>query len=233
MVTGPGDELAAAAAGCGRLRASHADRERAIDTLKAAFVHGMLAKDEFDLRVDQAFASRTYAELAALTADLPVKPAAASPAKPARAWGGQPVLRPGPVIMVTTALYAGVWPIILTRPANSEGDTPGPVGLLFSSATILYLFVLAIAVGYAIARRREKRSGGQPPRRSVPGAGGQASRRPPLANPGRELPPVDRGHRHTAEAERSRPSGPPRPGSRSPRRWRPAELPRRLAIAVQ
>ena len=65
------------------MRASHADREQAIDTLKAAFVQGMLAKDEFDRRVSQAFASRTYAELAALTADLPVNPTAAQPRKPA------------------------------------------------------------------------------------------------------------------------------------------------------
>jgi hypothetical protein len=33
-------------------------------------VQGMQAKDEFDLRVGQAFASRTYAELAATTAKL-------------------------------------------------------------------------------------------------------------------------------------------------------------------
>ena len=42
-----------------------------IGTLKAAFVQGRLVKDEFDLRVGQALAPRTYAELAALTADLP------------------------------------------------------------------------------------------------------------------------------------------------------------------
>ena len=35
----------------------------------------MLAKDEFDLRVSQAFASRTYVELAAVTAGLPAGPA--------------------------------------------------------------------------------------------------------------------------------------------------------------
>ena len=46
MVTGPGDELAAAAAGRGRLRVSYSDREQVIGTLKAAFVQGMLAKDE-------------------------------------------------------------------------------------------------------------------------------------------------------------------------------------------
>src|SRR5689334_21619082 len=72
VMAGPEDEIAAGAAGHGRLRASHADREQVIGTLKAAFVHGMLAKDEFDQRVGHAFASRTRGELAALTADLPV-----------------------------------------------------------------------------------------------------------------------------------------------------------------
>lgn len=34
-------------------------------------MHGQLAKDEFDLRMGQALAAQTFAELAALTADLP------------------------------------------------------------------------------------------------------------------------------------------------------------------
>jgi hypothetical protein len=58
-MTGPGDEIAAGAGDHGRLRAAHADREQVIGTLKAAFVQGMLAKDEFDARVGQALASRT------------------------------------------------------------------------------------------------------------------------------------------------------------------------------
>ena len=82
MVTGPGDELAASAAGRGRLRVSQAEREQVIGTVKAAFVQGMLAKDEFDLRVSKAFASRTYAELAAVTAGLPAEPPAAQPPRP-------------------------------------------------------------------------------------------------------------------------------------------------------
>ena len=57
---------AAQAADCGRLRASHADREQVIGTLKAAFVLGLLDKDEFDLRVGQTFASRTYGDLSAV-----------------------------------------------------------------------------------------------------------------------------------------------------------------------
>jgi hypothetical protein len=55
-----------------RLRASHADREQVIDVLKVAFVQGRLTKDELDSRAARAFAAKTYADLAGLTADLPV-----------------------------------------------------------------------------------------------------------------------------------------------------------------
>src|SRR6476660_1230583 len=68
-MTAPGDGTAAGPGG--HLRASHADRDRVIDGLKAAFVQGRLDQDEFGHRVGQALAARTYAELAALTADLP------------------------------------------------------------------------------------------------------------------------------------------------------------------
>src|SRR5690242_21901112 len=81
-MAGPGDGLEAAARG--HLRASHADREQVIGTLKAAFVQGRLAKDEFDLRVGQTLAARTYGDLAAVTADLPAGLGAAKPSQPAR-----------------------------------------------------------------------------------------------------------------------------------------------------
>jgi Domain of unknown function (DUF1707) len=70
------------------LRASHADREQVIGTLKVAFVQGMLTKDELDARVGQAFASRTHGELAGLTADLPAGLIAAPP--PVRPLGCGP-----------------------------------------------------------------------------------------------------------------------------------------------
>jgi len=57
-----------------RLRAAQADRERAVDVLKAAFAEGRLDQDEFADRVALVYRSRTYAELAELTADLPVGP---------------------------------------------------------------------------------------------------------------------------------------------------------------
>ncbi len=74
MAAGPWDPRAARVMGSGHLRASDADRERVVDTLKAAFVQGRLAKDEFAMRAGRALASRTYAELAALTADIHLRP---------------------------------------------------------------------------------------------------------------------------------------------------------------
>lgn len=79
MMTGQGDDIAAYAGRRGRLRASHADREQVIEGLKAAFVQGRLTKDEFDLRVGQTLASRTYAELAAVTTEIPAGPTPALP----------------------------------------------------------------------------------------------------------------------------------------------------------
>src|SRR5262249_21312868 len=78
---GPEDEIAAAE-GRGRsdFRASRANRERVVELLKAAFVEERLTKDELDARVGQALASRTHADLAAVTRDLHAWPAAARPA---------------------------------------------------------------------------------------------------------------------------------------------------------
>jgi hypothetical protein len=87
----PQDPDAMRAAGGGHLRASDADRERAIDALKAAFAHGRLSKSELVTRAGQALESRTYAELAGATAGIPpgraaaAPPRAAAPAAPVRA----------------------------------------------------------------------------------------------------------------------------------------------------
>ena len=75
----PEPEAQPAAAG---LQASRADRERVIDLLKAAFAQGRLDSDEFDARIGWALASRTYAELAAVTADIPAELVGALPRRP-------------------------------------------------------------------------------------------------------------------------------------------------------
>jgi len=196
-MAGSGDEIAARAGGRGHLRASHADREQVVGTLKAAFMQGRLTKDELDLRVGQALTSRTYAELAALTADIPAGLATAKPPVPARAQGRQPGLRPGLVITVPTVLYAGVWVYAMFFPKGGDGPSKQ---MLVSCSGLVYLIIVATCVGLMVALRREQRASGQSPPRPAAGAGGQASQRLPSADPGRQLPPAGHGHQHTAEA---------------------------------
>jgi hypothetical protein len=105
-MAGPGAERASIAAGRGHLRASHADRDQMIDALKAAFVQGRLTKDEFDTRVAQALASRTYAELATVTIGIPAAPARAVPPRTlprrrvgnAARWGASGLVTPAVLV---------------------------------------------------------------------------------------------------------------------------------------
>ncbi|WP_369272846.1 DUF1707 and DUF4190 domain-containing protein [Streptomyces sp. R11] len=54
--------------------ASHADRERAVDVLRAGYGEGRLEQPEFEQRVSRAYTARTVGELALLVADLPQGP---------------------------------------------------------------------------------------------------------------------------------------------------------------
>jgi hypothetical protein len=197
----PPDQVPATA-GRSHLRASHADREQVIGTLKAAFVQGRLAKDEFDLRVGQALASRTYGDLAALTADLPAGLAAAEPSKLARAPGERSILRrPGLLMTAETVLYVGMWPLAFALPTNSEGDPVDGVSLL-GPATVFYLLLLTCTCvwGQVLRSRQENLSGGQPPGRPAPRADGGQGPRGRLR--GGRVPQADPYHLHTAEATR-------------------------------
>jgi hypothetical protein len=164
-MNGPRDEIAAAAAGRGHLRASRADREQVIDTLKAAFVQGRLAKDEFDLRVSQTFASRTYAELATLTADLPARLVGASPPRqPAPAQAQQPVNK---------ALLWGACVIITAAVGSMVAAFTTDTFLLLVLGVLAILMATPVAGTLMLDSWREKRSGGQLPPRPARG-GGQA-----------------------------------------------------------
>jgi hypothetical protein len=69
--------------GYGHMRASDAERERAVDVLKAAFTEGRLSQDEYADRVGQVHVSKTYGDLAVLVHDLPVGPFGSLPPAPA------------------------------------------------------------------------------------------------------------------------------------------------------
>lgn len=62
-----------------RMRAADSDRELVARRLQRAQAEGRLDLHEFDERVRQVWAARTYGELAQVTVDLPVDPVAASP----------------------------------------------------------------------------------------------------------------------------------------------------------
>jgi len=79
-----------ARAGSDRLRASDADREAVVERLRQAHSEGRLDLTEFDERTRNAYAARTYAELAPLTSDLPVQ---ADPVAQAPAASGPPAAR--------------------------------------------------------------------------------------------------------------------------------------------
>jgi Domain of unknown function (DUF1707) len=118
-MAGPADETPGAR-DRSQLRTSHADREQVIEVVKAAFVQGRLAKDEFDQRIARVFASRTYADLAHLTADIPpglIKAQARlAPADPparismdrnvVRSWVSATVMLPG-MVVAASAMESG------------------------------------------------------------------------------------------------------------------------------
>lgn len=57
------------------LRAADADRDAAVDRLRAAYAEGRLQHPELEERLGAALGARTLGELAALTGDLPPAPA--------------------------------------------------------------------------------------------------------------------------------------------------------------
>ena len=189
----------------GQLRTSRADREQTIDVLKAAFVQGRLTKDEFDLRVGQVFASRTFADLDALTADIPdtvisAQPSAEHAHEPGRmlsfktaasvgAVGAGPSMASAAVVLVQSSGVPAVAGVLLV----------GLTGLFVAGLLAALLMLLSWVV------RRSQRGAAQGP---PSGPAGLASRR---RAPARQLPSARRDPWQMAEAARSRP---PRPFGR-------------------
>lgn len=69
-MAGPWEQLAHH----GRMRASDADRDRAIEALQAGYAQGLLTAADLDDRTGQVLAARTYAELTVATAVLATRP---------------------------------------------------------------------------------------------------------------------------------------------------------------
>jgi hypothetical protein len=128
----------------GQLRTSRADREQAIVVLKSAFVQGRLTKDEFDLRVGQVFASRTYSDLDALTADIPdavtsAQASAEHPPEPGRMLSFKTAARVGAVGAGMSMSSAAV---VLAQ----SSTVPAVAGMLLVSLTGVFVAGLLAAL---------------------------------------------------------------------------------------
>ncbi len=140
-----------AAAGRDRLRAGHADREQVIETLKMAFVYGRLTKSEFDTRAGQALTARTFADLAALTTDIPSSaPGLARPLALARR---RPLARASAKSGLCLVIAVGaVW--IGALLPTTPGSDPGALFLAVALAAVITAFgVLANGVATSLERR--------------------------------------------------------------------------------
>ena len=220
-MAGPGDEMAAGTGGRGRLRVSHADREQVIEVLKAAFVQGRLDRDEFGMRVDRALASRTYADLAALTADIPTRLTSVRPLEPARESASQKKKAVAALACATPAIPG----LLVALPSIPDGS---PFALLV--IVLICVWGIAVPTGWFLLFHAwlDKRAGRQSAQGLPPGGGGEASRSLAPADPAGQLPQVDRDPWQAAEAVSIRGPRPALPSWRTPNRRRP--LGRRYAI---
>ncbi len=142
------------------IRASDVDREAVVATLREAYTAGRLTLDEFDERMAAAYAGRTWGDLRALTADLPIQPvlgtdlpgrlpspSAALPSHPPRPetepnQGPRPSVGPPRRSPVAILIPIAVWTLLVVH--GSVG--PGIVFLLIA--------VFALASIMATIRRR-------------------------------------------------------------------------------
>jgi Domain of unknown function (DUF1707)/Domain of unknown function (DUF4190) len=161
--------------GYGHLRASAAERERAVDVLKAAFTEGRLSQDEYTDRVGQVQASRTYGDLAGLVCDLPVGPFGSLPPPPAPGYPGYPAY-PGvygpvyPPSSVDAPVYgpghplAGPYqpgpPLVVPR----QRDTLAVASLALAVAAVAFPLAAFAAVGVGVAALVRIRQTGMPGR---------------------------------------------------------------------
>ncbi|HUB40970.1 MAG TPA: DUF1707 and DUF4190 domain-containing protein [Streptosporangiaceae bacterium] len=97
----------------GQIRSSAAEREHTIDVLKTAFAEGRLTQEEYEDRVGLALHPLTYAELAALTSDLPAgQPASLRPPSSYRSTSASRPLNRTAIASLVCALVLPAVPLL-------------------------------------------------------------------------------------------------------------------------
>ncbi|QNP70808.1 DUF1707 and DUF4190 domain-containing protein [Streptomyces roseirectus] len=132
--------------------ASTADRERAVDVLRAGFSEGRLQADELERRVARAYQARTVGELGLIVADLPQGPAPVQQFAPPPQGYVPRTFRPLPapptngkavgalvcgVLTTMTFGLTGIPAVILGHSARTEIQRTGEGGEGFAMAGII------------------------------------------------------------------------------------------------
>jgi hypothetical protein len=150
------------------MRAADADRDRAADILSAAYSEGRLSRDEYDARLGNALAARTYADLDQLVSDLPAARAAEAPPVATATTAATAMTKTNGLAMASLACGIGQFAIgpLATIPAivlghiarhqikrtGEQGAGLALAGLVLGWAAVI-LGIVLIAVGLAVAGR--------------------------------------------------------------------------------
>ena len=140
------------------LRAADADRHKIADQLKTALDEGRLSLNEYDDRVRQAYAARTYAELLILVADLPKPGLSAAEVTARREAEARKAARKMPMALLVLwtvwgslmAVNLMVWFLVSVTVAGYV--YPWPIWLLVPGAALA-----ASTVGVQTIRQQQRR----------------------------------------------------------------------------
>jgi Domain of unknown function (DUF1707) len=144
------------------LRASDADRDQAAAQLREATVEGRITGQELEERLESLFASRTYGELDALLADLPVNRSDDSPRVRSGRSGG--AVAAATLVLTTLgmlALVGGHSAVVVVGPRVREWRNAGPTftdahqAMAVAASMVGVFAVLVVCAGIAwVATRR-------------------------------------------------------------------------------
>lgn len=140
------------------MRAADADRHKVAEELKAALDEGRLSLGEYDDRLREVYAARTYADLLGLVADLPKPGVSAAEINARRLAEARRLARRMPLALQVlwtiwaslAAVNVAVWFLVAV---TVSGDIyPWPIWLLVPGAALA-----ATTVGVQAIRRQQRR----------------------------------------------------------------------------
>jgi hypothetical protein len=146
--------------GMGRVQmlASTADRDRAVQVLKAAFVEGRISQEELRLRVGKALTARLFPDVMAVIHDLPVSPIWRMPAH--RATPAPPRFSRLAIAALVCAIagpctagFSAVPAIVLGCMARRRVRRTGERGAAMATAALVLGWMVVLIGGIVLAVR--------------------------------------------------------------------------------